>query len=64
MSDCLDRLLIKTKNGEIYLGYHIDDHFEVPEVENDRFVKIINEDEVDVFYDVDFILAEAERCSW
>lgn len=64
MSECLNKLLIKTKNGEIYLGYHIDNHFEIPEIENENLIMKLNENEVDVFYEVDFILAEAARCSW
>lgn len=62
MSIALERLLIKTKNNEFYVGYKIEDHFEIPSINPDEenIVLFLPAEKVEKFYLIDELLVGAE----
>lgn len=59
MSLALERLLIKTKDNQFYVGYKIDDHFEIPSVNPDEenIVLFLPAEEIEKFYIIDELIA-------
>lgn len=63
MSIALERLLIKTKNNEFYVGYKLGNHFEIPLTasgENKDTVLFLLPEDVERFYLIDELLAGVE----
>lgn len=62
MSLSLERLLIKTKDDQFYIGYKIEDHFEIPSINPDEenIVLFLPAEKVEKFYIVDELLAGVE----
>lgn len=63
MSLSLERLLIKTKDDQFYIGYKIEDHFEIPSINPDEenIVLFLPAEKVEKFYIVDELLAGVEN---
>ena len=62
MSLALERLLIKTKCNQFYVGYKIDDHFEIPSFNpgEENIVLFLVPEEVEKFYIIDELIANKE----
>lgn len=59
MSLTLERLLIKTKENQFYIGYKIEDHFEIPSLNSDEenIVLFLPAEKVEEFYIIDELIA-------
>lgn len=62
MSLTLERLLIKTKENQFYVGYKIEDHFEIPSLNPDEknIVLFLPAEKVEEFYIIDELIANEE----
>lgn len=62
MSFALERLLIKTKDNQFYVGYKIEDHFEIPSINPDEenIVLFLPAQKVENFYIIDELVANKE----
>lgn len=62
MSLTLERLLIKTKENQFYVGYKIEDHFEIPSLNPDEenIVLFLPAEKVEEFYIIDELVANKE----
>lgn len=62
MSLALERLLIKTKDNQFYVGYMIENRFEIPSINPDEenVVMVLQPREVEDFYIIDELIANKE----